>query len=75
LIADCFSAAPVRVSLKVSNKIAHAKKVELEYLADLSLCARCLIFELHFFYLLNRRFRAVYMMELMEGGMIFDVFE
>jgi hypothetical protein len=49
--------------LKVSNKIAHAKKVEF------------LIFKLHFSYLLNRRFRAVYMMELMESGIIFDVFE
>ena len=39
---------------RYSYKIAHAKKVELEYLADLWLCARCLVFKLHFFYLLNR---------------------
>jgi hypothetical protein len=36
---------------------AHPKKVELEDLADLSLCAKCLIFKLHFSYLLNRRLR------------------
>jgi hypothetical protein len=40
-----------------SYKIAHAKKVELEYLADLWLCARCLVFKLYFSYLLNRRLR------------------
>ena len=32
----------------------HAKKVELEYLADLQLCARCFIFKLHFSYFLYR---------------------
>jgi hypothetical protein len=40
-----------------SYKIVHAKKVELEYLADLWLCARCLVFKLYFSYLLNRRLR------------------
>ena len=57
---------------RYSYKTAHAKKVELEYLADLWPCARCLIFKLHFSCLLNRCLRAVYMME---GGMILDVFE
>jgi hypothetical protein len=40
--------------LNVFIYTAYAKKVELEYLADLRPCARCLIFKLHFSYLLNR---------------------
>ena len=39
---------------KYSYYTVHAKKVELEYLANIRLCARCLIFILHFSYFLNR---------------------
>jgi hypothetical protein len=43
--------------LNVFIYTAHAKKVELEYLAAFRPCARCLIFKLHFSYLLNRCLR------------------
>jgi hypothetical protein len=42
---------------RYSSKIAHAKKVELEYLAVLWLCEGVWYSKLHFSYLLNRRLR------------------
>ena len=49
-----------------SNKIAHAKKVEVEYLATFDF-VRCLIFKLHFSYLMNRCLRGCLQLE---GGVL-----
>jgi hypothetical protein len=52
------------------KKLVSPILIELEYLADLQPCARCLIFKLHFCYLQNRRVRGC-----LHDGLIFDVLE